>query len=350
MKKETLNMIIRFLMGAAVSMLICAGMIASGKWVSSKPLIQQASGLKGTEIVMTVDGEEISAEEYLYMANYSARSLSYYGITDLNIQLGEGYTAADYVAEQAQSQVVQQAVIRKWAKEMNVTLTENDQTALANRKESFGGEGGFEMLLRINGIDEALFDQVNATSCLYENLYKTYCDEDGEMRPSDSDLTALAEEHGLMTANVLYVGTAQLDDAAKAEAKSLMEDYARRLKEADDKEAAFAALETAENVASYTGATYDACEETVLNTALAALEPGQVSDVVEDNAGYFVVLRCQTDLNAAAEMAFGEDLSARMANAEVVYNEAVYNKIDLAAFYTKFSAAQQRLSQQLMQA
>ena len=45
MKKETFNMIIRFLVGAAVSMLICAGMIVSGKWVSSKPLIQQASGL-----------------------------------------------------------------------------------------------------------------------------------------------------------------------------------------------------------------------------------------------------------------------------------------------------------------
>ena len=75
MKKETFNMIIRFLVGAAVSMLICAGMIASEKWVSSKPLIQQASGLKGSETVMTVDGEPVSAGEYLYLINYTAQSV-----------------------------------------------------------------------------------------------------------------------------------------------------------------------------------------------------------------------------------------------------------------------------------
>mgnify|MGYP004544265891 FL=1 len=348
MKKETFNMIIRFLVGAAVSMLICAGMIVSGKWVSSKPLIQQASGLKGTEIVMTVDGEEISAEEYLYMANYSAQSLSYYGITDLNTQLGEDYTAADYVAEQAQSQVVQQAVIRKWAKDVNVALTEDDQTILANKKESYG-EGGFEKLLKLNGVSEELFDQITGSSMLYEKLYNAYCGENGEMRPSDSDLSALAQEHGLMTADVLYVSTEGMDDAAKAETRTMMEDYVRQLNGAADKEEAFAALERGENVSAYTGATYDGCEETPLNTALAALEVGQVSGVIEDDAGLFVALRCQTDLSAAAELAFGEDLSLRMENAEVAYNEAVYNKIDLAAYYTKFSAARQQVYNQLMQ-
>ena len=297
---------------------------------------------------MTVDGEEISAEEYLYMVSYSAQSLSYYGITDLNTQLGEGYTAADYVAEQAQSQVVQQAVIRKWAKDVNVALTEDDQTILANKKESYG-EGGFEKLLKLNGVSEELFDQITGSSMLYEKLYNAYCGENGEMRPSDSDLSALAQEHGLMTADVLYVSTEGMDDAAKAEAKTMMEDYVRQLNGAADKEEAFAALERGENVSAYTGATYDGCEETPLNTALAALEVGQVSGVIEDDAGLFVALRCQTDLSAAAELAFGEDLSLRMENAEVAYNEAVYNKIDLAAYYTKFSAARQQVYNQLMQ-
>ena len=88
MKKETFNLVVRFLVGLALSLLICAGMIMTGKLGSDKPLLQQASGLKGTETVMTVDGEPVESWEYLYMVTYSAQNLSYYGVTDLSTQLG----------------------------------------------------------------------------------------------------------------------------------------------------------------------------------------------------------------------------------------------------------------------
>ena len=334
MKKETFHLIIRFLVGLAASLLICSGMIMTEKIGSNKPLIQQASGLKGTETVMTVDGEPVTAEEYLYLVSYTAQSLTYYGVTDLNMELGEGYTAADYVREQAESQAVQQAVLRKWAKDMNVTLTEAD----------------LEKALKINGISEAQYDQLMSTSALYKSLYTAYCGADGEMRPSDSDLAALAEDHGLMTADVLFISTAELDDAAKTDAKALMEDYARQLAAAEDKAAAFAALEAGENVTVSTGVTYDGCEETTLNTALAALAEDEVSGVIEDESGYYVALRRPTDLNTAAELAFGEDMSARIANAQVEHNDAVYGRIDVAAYYTRFSAAQQKLYTQLTEA
>ena len=348
MKKETFRLIIRFLVGTALSLMICAGMIMTEKLGSNKPLIQQASGLKGTETVMTVDGEPVSAEEYLYMVSYSAQTMSYYGVTDLSMELGEGYTAADYVANQAESQAVQQAVIRKWAKDAGVTLTEEDQSVLQAQKDSYGDD--FQMLLKVNGISEAQYDQLIGTSLLYDRLYSAYCAEGGNLRPSGSDLTAMAENHGLMTADVLFISTAELDDAGKADAKALMEDYARQIGAAEDRAAAFAALETGENVTVTTSATYDNCEETVLNTALAALAENEVSGVIEDESGYYVALRRATDLSAVAEMAFGEDMSARMANAQVEHNDAVYSKINVAAYYTKFSAAQQKLYSQMMQA
>ena len=347
MKKETFRLIIRFLVGTALSLLLCAGMIMTEKLGSNKPLIQQASGLKGTEAVMTVDGEPVSAEEYLYMVSYSAQTMSYYGITDLSMELGEGYTAADYVANQAESQVVQQAVIRKWAKDVGVTLTEEDQAVLQAQKDAYGDD--FQTLLKINGISEAQYDQLIGTSLLYDRLYSAYCAEGGNLRPSDSDLTAMAENHGLMTADVLFISTAELDDAGKADAKALMEDYARQIGAAEDRAATFAALETGENVTVTTSATYDSCEETVLNTALAALAENEVSSVIEDESGYYVALRRATDLSAVAEMAFGEDMSARMANAQVEHNDAVYSKINVAAYYTKFSAAQQKMYAQLQQ-
>ena len=348
MKKETFHLVIRFLVGLALSLLICAGMIMTGKLGSNKPLLQQASGLKGTETVMTVDGEPVETWEYLYMVSYTAQNLSYYGITDLSTQLGEGFTAADYVAQQAESQAVQQAAIRKWAADMGITLTEEDLATVEAQKAGYGDN--FQTILKLNGMTEAQFEQLMSTSVLYNKLYNAYCTEGGDLRPSDKDLTALAEEHGLMTADVLYIATTELDDAGKADAKALMEDYARQINAAEDKAAAFAALETAENVTVLASTTYDGCDETALNTALAALAEGEVSGVVEDEGVYYVALRRAVDLNAVAEMAFGEDMSARISGAEVVHNDSVYNAIDVASFYTKYTAVQQKLYSQLMPA
>ncbi len=348
MKKETFHLVVRFLVGLALSLLICAGMIMTGRLGSNKPLLQQASGLKGNETVMTVDGEPVEAWEYLYMVSYTAQSLSYYGITDLSTPLSETYTAADYVSQQAESQAVQQAAIRKWAADMGITLTEEDQAAIEEQKAGYGDN--FQSILKLNGMTEAQFEQLMSTSVLYNKLYSAYCTEGGELRPSDKDLTALAEEHGLMTADVLYIATTELDDAGKADAKALMEDYARQLNAAEDKAAAFAALETAENVTVMASTTYDGCDETTLNTALAALGENEVSGVIEDEGVYYVALRRAVDLNAVAEMAFGEDMSARISGAEVVHNDSVYNAIDVAAFYTKYAAAQQKLYAELMPA
>ena len=203
MKKETFNLVVRFLVGLALSLLICAGMIMTGKLGSDKPLLQQASGLKGTETVMTVDGEPVESWEYLYMVTYSAQNLSYYGVTDLSTQLGEGFTAADYVAQQAEAQVKQQAAVRKWAKDMGITLTEDDGATLQQQKEAYGED--LQKVLQINGLTEEQYDQLMSTTLLYNRLYAAYCTTDGALRPSDKDLLALAEEHSLMTADVLFI-------------------------------------------------------------------------------------------------------------------------------------------------
>lgn len=348
MKKETFNLIIRFMVGLAVSLLLCAGMIMTGRIGSSKPLIQQASGLNGDEVVMTVDGEEVAAWEYLYMTSYVAQNLSYYGITDLTTELSEGYTAADYVAEQAESQVVQQAAIRKWAADLGLTLTEEDQATIQAQKDAYGDE--LDMVLQLNGMTGEQFDQLMSTSLLYNQIYSAYCGENGALRPDETELLAEAEEHGLMTADVLSVSTSDMDDAAVAEVRALLEGYAAQLSAAGDKDAAFAALELDERVTATAGATYDGCEETALNTALAALEQDAVSAVIEDEGVLHVVVRRAVDLTAVAEVFFSEELTTRIVDAEVVHNDSVYSRIDVAAYYAKFSSAQQTLYTKLMSA
>lgn len=348
MKKETFNLVIRFLVGAAASLLICAGMIQTEKLTADKPLIQQASGLKGNEVVMTVDGEDVEAWEYLYMTAYTAQSLSYYGITDLTTELGEGFTAADYVTQQAESLVVQQAAIRKWAADTGITLTDEDHSAMQAEKEGYGEN--LSLMLKVNGITEAQYDQIVGNSALYNRLYAAYCTADGAMRPSDADLTTEAQEHGLMTADVLTVSTDGMDDDAKAEVKALMNDYLLQLVAAEDNAATFAALDLDERITASAGVTYDGCEETTLTTALATVGEGAVSGVIEDGNTLYVAVRRPINLDAVAEIVFGEEMTARITGAQVVHNDSVYNTIDTAAYYTRFSTAQQSLYTKLTSA
>ena len=48
------------------------------------------------------------------------------------------FTASYILAQQAEVRATQQAVIRKWAKDMDVTLTEEDQATLQAQKDAYG--------------------------------------------------------------------------------------------------------------------------------------------------------------------------------------------------------------------
>lgn len=342
MKKETFNLVIRALIGVAASLVIVGAMGLVTEAQGEKTLIQQASGMKGTEVVMTVNGEDVTAEEYLYMTAYAAQSLSYYGITDLNTDLGEGMTAASFVAEQAKEQVISSAALRAWAKEQGVTLTEEDMAALQAQKEAYGGEEGFRQTLRMVGTSEALFDNIMSQELLYNHLYEIYCAEGGAMRPSEADLEILAGEHKLVSAYMLSV------DAAAEDAKAKMDDYAARLAEAENK-AELLATFAAELQCDAQVQTFDCCHSSPVNDALMALGMNEVSGVVEAEGGLHVLLRTDLDLDTVAYVNFGEVYNQRISEPVVEENESVLGKINVADFYTKYTQLQQNAYAAMMQ-
>lgn len=334
MKKETFNMVIRALIGVAASLVIVGAMGLITEAQGNKTFVQQASGLKGTETVMTVNGEDVTAEEYLYMTAYAAQSLSYYGITDLNTELGEGMTAADYVAEQAESQVIASAALRAWAKEQGVTLTEEDMAALQAQKDAYGGEAAFQQTLRMVGVSEELFDNLMSQELLYNHLYEIYCAEGGAQRPSEADLEILAGEHKLVSAYMLSM------DAAAEGAKEKMEDYAAQLAEAENK-AELVASFAAELQCDGAVQTFDCCHSSPLNEALMTLGMNEVSGVVEAEGGLYVLVRTALDLDTVAYVNFSEVYNLRVGEAVVEENESVLSKINVADFYAKYIQLQQ---------
>lgn len=334
MKKETFNMVIRALIGVAASLVIVGAMGLITEAQGNKTFVQQASGLKGTETVMTVNGEDVTAEEYLYMTAYAAQSLSYYGITDLNTELGEGMTAADYVAEQAESQVIASAALRAWAKEQGVTLTEEDMAALQAQKDAYGGEAAFQQTLRMVGVSEELFDNLMSQELLYNHLYEIYCAEGGAQRPSEADLEILAGEHKLVSAYMLSM------DAAAEGAKEKMEAYAAQLAEAENK-AELVASFAAELQCDGAVQTFDCCHSSPLNEALMTLGMNEVSGVVEAEGGLYVLVRTALDLDTVAYVNFSEVYNLRVGEAVVEENESVLSKINVADFYAKYIQLQQ---------
>ena len=342
MKKQTFNLIIRALIGVAASLVIVGAMgliTESGTGGGDGTIIEQASGVKADAVAMTVSGEEVSAEEYLYMVAYQAQSLSAYGITDLNMELGEGMTAADYISSQAESQVVASAVLRGWAKEMGVTMTEEDMAALQAQKDAYGDAAAFAQTLQLVGTSEKLFDDLMSQSALYNHLYEIYCGKDGAQRPTDDALKALAVEHSLASAYVL---------TAAADTEADMADYAARLAAAENKVETFAAF-AAELQCESTKQTFDCCHSSPVNYALMALAEGEVSAVVEDEGVLYVLLRADLDLDTVAYVHFEEEYSRRVSTAVIEYNDKVMDKVDVASFYTQYTQLQQALYTTLMQ-
>lgn len=342
MKKETFNLIIRALIGVAASLLIVGAMGLITQSQGEAPLLQQASGVKASQTAMSVSGVDISAEEYFYTVAMQAQTLASYGITDLSLEVGEGMTAADLAVSQAENQLVGSAVLRGWAAELGVSLTDADKATLAEQKALYGDEAAFRQMLKLAGTSETVFDNVMGDQLLFNHLYELYCPAGAAQRPDNAALEALAEEHKLVSAYVLVL------DAAAEDAKVKMEGYAARLAAAENKEEEFLAC-AAELECDSTVQTYDCCHSAPLNDALLALAVGESGAVVEADGALYVPVRTDLDLDTVAYVHFNEEYNRRISVASVEHNEALLDRVDVAAFYAKYIQLQQNTYAAMMQ-
>lgn len=326
--------------------------IASGDRMSAGQrtdgLYYEVTGIHPDAVLMRINGEDISAEEYLYWLAYDCEYLtSYVPNLDFSAEVSNGMTYGSYAKADAVETVKLYALLRQWAKQYNVSLTEEDEARLQQQRQQYvtyyGGEEGYQQQLQLLGISEDTFDSINRMYLLYARIHDLYTADGSAMHPTQEAIDAFAQEKGYVTVKLLYWPASGGENS-----QTQAEDFAARLSTAEDKDALYAEMAQQLGIeAGDTGRTFSA--ETLgdtLSAAFSALEPGQVSDVIATDEGWYVAIGQTLDESSVLDEMFTENVTQARSELTVEYNQGLYDKLDAGDFYSRLTARQSELSSQ----
>ena len=283
-------------------------------------IFYELTGVAPETTVMTVSGVDISAEEYLYWISYLCASIeyniisynAYYGMyADLvnedstlnwNGEFQEGVTLAEYVVAEAESTIKFYTAIELMAQKYNCGLDANDLAAIATDLngaiEELGSQEAFDAYLNKLGICQDTFQSLASSQYLFDNLLLLVLEEgtDLYLQPENYNKYATYADHILLM-TIDSTSGKPLSANELAAKKATIDDLLAQLKASDDMLTLFNTL--ADQYSEDTGRAtnpdgYVFTPGTMVASfedAAAALEPGQISDVVESDYGYHIILR-----------------------------------------------------------
>lgn len=332
-------------------------------------LCYEATGVAPDAIVASLNGNGASADLVAYWIGYDVSYLNsymqYYTGSSINWDdtLSDGTSVADYVKASVLSSVKQHLVLENLASKYGVTLTAEQEAAMAESDQSYidqyGSEEAFEAEIAKLGMRRETYDRVARSNYLYQNLYELYNTEGSALYASDEDLAVYAAEQGYITADHILLATKNmttgeaLTDEQKAEKKALAEEIKQKLDacEGDIDELTALFQELADQYSEdpgreshptgYTFTTGSMVQE--FEDAAYALSEGEVSEVVESSLGYHILLRLPLDKSAAADEVREEyftNFIAEQVDAAAMATSADYDKLDPQTIYEAIVAAQ----------
>ncbi|MCI7472938.1 MAG: peptidylprolyl isomerase [Clostridiales bacterium] len=361
------------LLCAGLSGALLAGAMAGCAAADPKPadddIAYKATGLSRDTVLFTVDGREVTADQYLYWLLTSistAKSAGYLANDEAWEEEIEGQPTADYLKEQALEISKLYATVANHADEAGVTVTEEQRAEAEAQLDQMGA-----MYEQYYGLTtQEWLDQQCISREGYLGLNDAYylvsglqsaMKESGELTPTDEDIRNMIDSEGIYSCKHILIafpthedGSPATDEekaATKAEADAL---YTEITGAADPA----AAFETAMNEKSddgrdettgelykpegytflSTGAMVDGTGSLVSEfvTAGTQLEVGQISQPVETDYGYHILLRQDADnettRTAYTDYAMNQLLDQWTADAKVETTDA-YKNLDPKAFY-----------------
>lgn len=307
----------QFLCAGMTGALLVAGLTACAPGapeVDPSDVAYQTAGVTRDTVLFTVDGTEVTADEYLFwplQSVASAKQSGYLADDDAWEEELNGVPTAEYLKEDARNTSVLYTTVSNHAA-AGLTVTEEEQAeadaeleTLTQRVDSYYGMTLQEYLDQ-QCISEAAFRKLNQVPYLARSL-QTQMEEAGELTAQDADLDAMVEEAGYYKAKHILLafpenedGSAVTDEqkaAVKAEADQLLAqirtaadplvEFDKVMNErSDDGRDENNQLYAPDGYLAYAGQMVPQFESTA-----KALAVGEISEPVETAYGYHIILR-----------------------------------------------------------
>lgn len=286
------------------------------------------------EVVLTINGTEITWEEYFYWIYSIAYQVQQMQEVDWSSDLDGVFTYQSYAQNYAETMLTQYTTVAQKAEELELELSEEEQAEIdaiyAEDVDNFGGgdEDAFAQYLAERHIPLNMYNNMNAVSVNYLNIFEHYFGVMGAELP-DADALAYAQDAGYMHAKHILLRT--VDDnrnplsEAEIEASRLKaEELLSQLKglSGSELEEKFDELmnENSEDggLALSPGGYYFLPGEMVqpFEDAVAGLEDGAMTpELVESTFGYHIILRLPLNPDDVTDAYYGYTLRYLAASA-----------------------------------
>lgn len=368
--------LIRRGLGVALAVVMATGLLSSCG--SDYDPVQDIMGYKGSTVLFTVNGQDVTAEQYLFwLAQEADRANSYASMMqsddsetsfwDTKLDENSDETIGDQIKASAQGYAAMYSVVEAKGKEEGYSYTSEDKASyqedLATAKEQLGGEDAYAKYLKSMCISNKGFEHLSSVSFIHSHMVHGMFLDGKENAPTAEDLTQYAEDNDLLVAKHILLLTKDmttgedLSDAEKAEKKAKADDLLKQLQAITDPtelESKFDELMKANSEdtgleSSPDGYVFSAGDMVeAFESATRSLEPGQLSGIVESDYGYHIILR----LDPATSKAFREKYSsAKLSEMEQQWvDEAdiktteTYDNLSVADFYDKLTAYRDSLN------
>ena len=327
----------------------------------SQDIFTFSAGMSGDGVLLTVNGEELSAELFLYLLFWDCyyleyNSYYYYGLT---VDVGE---AADALLEDTISMLQYYAVCHQKAAELGCLLTDEQRAELEAGKTGENRES-YEQYKAAFGLTDESMDFLDTNNYYYENLMETI------PMPAGDEL----DNYVYQTKHILLktvdtggtpgynddgeYGYPALDEETVAEKRALAEDILAQLRavEGEEQLELFDKLmeEYSEDGRDSDGHISADGYEAVLGDMVPgyeqgalALDFGEISDIVESSYGYHIILRQEVEFRKATAEEYAQEYRAYLLeqqmdewtdSAQVTRADAL-SGIDVASFYERYFA------------
>lgn len=375
-----MNCVKRILSGALVLTMLTGALTGCESKPAEDDMAYKLTGIARDATLMTVNGQKVTTEEYLFWLNQSISMQKQYGnlADDASWETKtDGKTAAQYVKDDALETLKYYYVIASKAKEYGVEgMTEEQSTDLNDQIDSIAQtmesqNMTLQQYLDMQAISEQGFrDMMGKLNYAPSNLMTKLSEDGGPLVPTDEEMDTFLEAEGLHQVKHILLSTRRetgetneygypvyedFSEAEAAQVKAKADALVAEIRAASDPAALFdekmnelsedgrdenGDLAAPEGYLVYEGASFDA---DFLAAALA-LEEGEISDPVKTQFGYHIIMSVDADTEETRSYfpnyKMNQLVEEWVAEADVKVEDERFDAIDPKDFAEKLTAVQ----------